>query len=55
VLMLELSWYDAIVIIVSSPLSVVCALDEGLTRPVTREVDPEHDTVWFTRRGTQRA
>jgi hypothetical protein len=53
--MLEPSWRDDVVIVTSSPLSVVCALDEGLTRPIAGEVDPEHDAVWFTRRDAQRA
>jgi hypothetical protein len=53
--MLEPSWRNDVMIIVSSPLSVECALDKRLTRPITAEVDPERDAVWFARHGVQRA
>jgi hypothetical protein len=53
--MLEPSWRDDVMIVVSSPLSAECALDEGLTQPVAMEVDPERDAVWFTRHDVQRA
>jgi hypothetical protein len=51
--MLEPSWRDDIVVVVSLPLGVVAAPDKELARPVTSEAESERHVVWSTRHGTR--
>lgn len=51
VLVLEPSWHDVVVTIMSPPLGTVVALIEDLACPITAEEGFERNAAWSARRG----